>query len=71
MKNLKIGTRMLAGFAAVILIVGLLAVFAFITVRNIATAAHAMAGDSIPSLLTVGEIETLESRQMTLALEHI
>jgi methyl-accepting chemotaxis protein len=58
MKNWKIGQRISAGFAAVILIAAALGAYAFIQLRTIKARANEITKDSLPSLALIGEIET-------------
>ncbi len=71
MKNWKIGTRIAAGFAAVILIAAALGTFAFSRVNVINQSAKSIATDSLPGLYTIGQIQNSSTLNRGLVLEHI
>jgi methyl-accepting chemotaxis protein len=70
MNNLKIGTRISAGFAAIIIISTLLGVFAYSRIGIINKASTDISGNSLPSVYYVGEIHSNVERMLTLVMEH-
>jgi methyl-accepting chemotaxis protein len=58
MKNWKIGARISAGFAVVILIAATLGLYAYIQLGTIDTHARQATGEDVPKLFLVGQIET-------------
>jgi methyl-accepting chemotaxis protein len=71
MKNWKIGTRISAGFAAVIAIASLLGTFAYIQVGTLATRSADVSGNTLPSVELMGEVKANAQNAMKLILEHI
>lgn len=71
MKNWKIGQRIAAGFAAVILIAALLGTYAYVQLRLIKTRATAITGDSLPSLALIGQIDGNVREGQALLFRHV
>ena len=71
MKNWKIGTRIAAGFAAVILIAITLGVFAYIKVGTIERSSTQIAANSLPSVYLVGQIQNGIRKEYGIVLEFI
>jgi methyl-accepting chemotaxis protein len=71
MKNWKIGTRISAGFAAVIVIALALGVFAYVQIGAIHQSSIAISNNSLPSVYVVGQISTNAERRMRLILQHV
>jgi methyl-accepting chemotaxis protein len=71
MKNWSIGTRITAGFAAVILISMALGIFAYGQIGKISSSGTNIATNSLPSVYTIGQIQSAAERRMRLILQHI
>ncbi|HEV2448104.1 MAG TPA: MCP four helix bundle domain-containing protein, partial [Candidatus Sulfopaludibacter sp.] len=71
MKNWKIGTRIAAGFAAVIAIALALGIFAYGEVGGIQEKATAVAENALPKVYLLGQIEKNVQLTYSLALQHI
>ncbi len=71
MKNLNIGTRIMAGFAAVIAIAITLGLFAYARVGGIEKGSSAIAGTSLPGVYLVGQVQNGIQKEFTLILQHI
>jgi methyl-accepting chemotaxis protein len=71
MKNWKIGKRIIAGFAAVILISALLGTFALVQLRDIRQKSIAIVDDSLPSIETINQIEQQARDKHKLLFMHI
>ena len=71
MKNWKIGTRIMAGFGAVILITVLLGAFAYSRIGNISKTSADISGNSLPSVYLMGQIQKNAEQIMRLILQHI
>jgi methyl-accepting chemotaxis protein len=70
MKNWKIGTRIAAGFAAVIVVALALGLFAYGKVGGIETNAKEVASKSLPMVYLVGQIEKNMEVTYSLAVQH-
>jgi methyl-accepting chemotaxis protein len=70
MSNWKIGTRIAAGFAAVILITTLLGVFGYSKVKDIDQNASRVTLKVVPKLYLVGEIQKNVQAAYSLLLQH-
>jgi methyl-accepting chemotaxis protein len=71
MNNWKIGTRIMAGFAAVIAIALTLGLFAYRQIGNISKSSTDISGNSLPSVYVIGEIQAGAEESMALILEHV
>lgn len=71
MNNWKIGTRITAGFSAVIAIALTLGIFAYNRVGEIEKSSTRIATDSLPGLYTVGQIDTNMQAIMAFLMEHV
>ncbi|HLJ46063.1 MAG TPA: methyl-accepting chemotaxis protein [Bryobacteraceae bacterium] len=71
MGNWKIGTRIGAGFAAVIVIAVTLGVFAYTKVRVIESSANRIAANSLPSVYLVGQIQNGIRKEFSLVLQFV
>jgi methyl-accepting chemotaxis protein len=71
MNNYKIGTRIAAGFGAVILITIAVVVFACTAVGNVQQAANTIATDNLPAVYLIGQIQTVHARKYALAMEYL
>jgi len=71
MKNWKIGTRITAGFAAIIAIAMTLGVFAYSQIGSINKNAVNIADNSLPSVHLIGQVQTNTEQAMRLVLQHI
>jgi len=71
MKNWKIGTRIAAGFTAVILIALVLGIFAYGQIGRIDRDARDIASNSLPGVYTVGQVQSNMQQIMRLILEHV
>jgi methyl-accepting chemotaxis protein len=71
MKNWKIGTRIAAGFGAVIAIAAALGLFAYSRVGNIGQRTAEVTGTSLPSVAGMGRIHTNIEAAMRLVLQHV
>lgn len=70
MKNWKIGFRIAAGFGAVIAIAMALGTYAFMQIGAIHTSSTRIAADALPSIYTVGQIQTNVQAVFSLILQH-
>ena len=71
MKNWKIGTRISAGFAAVILIAATLGIFALIKLGTIDTHASQATTEDVPKLYLAGQVEKNVQATYGLGLQYI
>lgn len=71
MKNLKIGTRITIGFAALILITVALSAFSFERLSRISSNAHDVVGNFLPSIYAMGQIESNARENGRLTMRHI
>jgi methyl-accepting chemotaxis protein len=71
MKNWKIGTRIAAGFAAVIVIAMTLGIFAYSRVGAIERSSSQIAANSLPSVYLVGQIQNGIQLEFGLLLQHV
>ena len=71
MKNWKIGTRITAGFAAVIIVAMTLGLFAYGQIRTINKSSTAVTVDALPSVYTVGQIQANTQAAFSLELQFI
>jgi methyl-accepting chemotaxis protein len=71
MKNWKIGKRIMAGFLATILITTALGLFAFMQSRTIRLKTIAITQDSMPSIETIGDIESHARENYALVFRHV
>ena len=70
MSNWTVGTRIRAGFGAVILITLMVGFFAYAKVGQIDKTSVAITGDSLPSVYFIGRIHTNAERAMGMVLQH-
>ena len=70
MKNWKIGTRILMGFGAVILIAALLGWFAYTQMGTINKSIAVLTGDGLSGLTVTNQLEGEVQRRFMLLLEH-
>ena len=70
MKNWKIGTRITAGFAAVIVIAMALGIFAYSRIGLINQRSTDISANSLPSVYTAGQLHSNTERLMSLILQH-
>jgi len=68
--RLRIGTRIIAGFGAVILILVTVAGFMFTEVRKIATNADSITSDSLPGVYIISQVQILQLRHFSLLTDH-
>jgi methyl-accepting chemotaxis protein len=71
MKNWKIGKRITAGFAAVIVVAGALGLFAYTRVSAIERSATDITTDALPGITTLGQMQNNVHRSMALLLQNI
>jgi CHASE3 domain sensor protein len=71
MKNWTIGKRLTLGFAGVVLITVCVSIYAFTRLEAIQSQAAALANDSLPGAVLMGQIAALSEREVALVLEHI
>jgi methyl-accepting chemotaxis protein WspA len=71
MKNWTIGKRLTLGFAGVVLITVCVSIYAFTRLEAIQSQAAALANDSFPGAVLMGQIAALSEREVALVLEHI
>jgi methyl-accepting chemotaxis protein len=71
MKNWKIGTRIAAGFAAVIATAVALGLFAYSNVGSIERSSSEIAVRSLPGVYLVGQVQNGIQKEFSLVLEHI
>ena len=71
MKNWKIGTRIVAGFGAVILVTTILGVFAYSRIGNISQSSAEISSNSMPSMYLMGQMQKNAEQIMRLVLQHI
>jgi methyl-accepting chemotaxis protein len=71
MKNWKIGTRIMAGFGAVILFTTMLGVFAYSRIGNISRSSTDISANSMPSMYLMGQMQKNAEQIMRLILQHI
>jgi methyl-accepting chemotaxis protein len=70
-KNWNIGTRITAGFVSVILIAAALGIYSFVQLRDIKEKATAISADSLPSIDTMSQIESMARQNNALMLMHV
>ena len=70
-KNLKIGQRIAAGFAGVILVAAVLGLFAYSRIGLIDTSASEIAAHRLPTIYLVSQIQNNAQANVGLALEHV
>jgi CHASE3 domain sensor protein len=70
MKNWKIGTRISAGFAAIIVIAMTFGFFAYTRIGVINRSSVEITGDCLPSAYMAGQIQSNVQRTMNLLLQH-
>lgn len=70
MNNWKIGTRIAAGFAAVIVVATILGLFAYSRIGDINESSTQITSDALPSLYLVGVIQTNTQAAYSLLLQH-
>ncbi len=70
MKNWKIGIRISAGFAAVIVLAMALGIFAYSQIGIINKSSVEISGNSLPSVHYVGQVHSNVERLMSLMLQH-
>ncbi len=71
MKNWKIGTRIITGFGAVILIATLLGGFAYIQMGNVNKSVTVLTADGVPGLIVTHQLENEVQKRFILLLEHV
>ena len=71
MKNWTIGKRLTFGFAGVVFITLCVSIYAFSRLEAIQNQATALANDSLPGAILMGQIATLSEREVALVLQHI
>src|SRR4051794_38676281 len=71
MGNWKVGTRIAAGFTAVIFIAAMLGFYASLQLGLIDTKAHRVAEDSLPGIYVIGQIRSDTLQNFNLLLEHV
>src|ERR1700737_2404144 len=71
MKNWTIGKRLTLGFAGVVLITLCVSIYAFMRLEAIQNQAAALANDSLPGAVLIGQIAALSEREVGLAMQHI
>jgi methyl-accepting chemotaxis protein len=71
MKNWKIGTRITAGFATIIVIALTLGIFAYSQIGNINRDANNIVRNSLPSVYVMGQIHFNTESTMRLILQHV
>ncbi|HUO30092.1 MAG TPA: methyl-accepting chemotaxis protein [Bryobacteraceae bacterium] len=71
MKNWKIGTRISAGFAAVITIALVLGLFAYSQVGVISKRSVDISGNSLPSVYVMGQVQKNSEQVMRLILQRV
>jgi methyl-accepting chemotaxis protein len=71
MKNWKIGSRMAAGFGAVILVAAALGVFAYTRIGRIDQSATVITSDAMPGVYELGRVQSNSNHVMALLLEHV
>ena len=71
MKNWTIGKRLTLGFAGVVLITVCVSIYAFTRLEAIQSQATALANDSLPGAVLMGQIAALSEREVALVLQHI
>jgi methyl-accepting chemotaxis protein len=71
MKNWKIGTRITAGFAAVIFIALTLGVFAYSKVGTIEKSSSQIAANALPGVYLVGQVQNGIQLEFSLLLQHV
>src|ERR1700730_9704044 len=71
MKNWTIGKRLTLGFAGVVLITLCVSIYAFTRLEAIQNQAAALANDSLPGAVLMGQIAAFSEREVTLVLQHI
>jgi methyl-accepting chemotaxis protein len=71
MKNWKIGTRIVAGFFAVILIAVALGAFAYMQVNSMSRLGNLIATDSMPGLALIDRIDVRVNLTYCLLLQHV
>ena len=70
MKNWSIGTRISAGFGAIIAIVVMSGIFAYGRIGSINSSAGEISGVSLPGVYLIGKVDTASSRGLNLLLRH-
>ena len=71
MKNWKIGTRIMAGFAVVILIAAALGIFAYLKLGSIDGDAKRITQKSLPKSYLVSQIQKNVQMNFGLLLQHV
>src|SRR5579862_176081 len=71
MKNWTIGTRVIAGFATVIVMTMILGSFAYIQVGRMHDISFEISENSLPSVYVIGQIHSKTERIFGLILQHI
>src|ERR1700676_1802117 len=71
MKNWSIGKRLTVGFAGVVLVTLCVSIYAFTRLEAIQSQATALANDSFPGAVLIGQIAALSEREVGLAMQHI
>jgi len=68
MKNWKIGTRIGAGFAAVILVAAALGLFAYFQLGGIEKSSAAIAANALPGVHLIGQVQNGIQKEFGLVL---
>ena len=71
MNNWKIGTRIAAGFAAVIAIAMVLGIFAYTRVGSISKSSNDVTANALPSVSLMGQVRANTEQSMRLTLQHV
>ncbi len=71
MKNWKIGTRILMGFGAVIVIATLLGIFAYAQMGTVDKSISLLTADGLPGLTVTNQLESEVQKRFILLLEHL
>jgi CHASE3 domain sensor protein len=69
--KLTIGKRLIFGFAGVILITLCLSLYAYTRLEGIQSQASSLAKDSLPGVISMGQIAVLGQSEVALVLQHI
>lgn len=71
MKNWKIGTRIITGFSAIIVIALILGGFAYVQFGVVNKSTTKVGEDSLPSVYLVGQIQNNVNKSMVLLMQHV
>jgi len=70
MNNLKIGTRVAAGFAITTLLTAILGILSYSQISNINKASEEVTGNTLPSVIVISEIKANVESQQAFMLRH-